>query len=150
MSAINDDLESQQRQFHEELQHREKMIGLQKEEDYLLFSMLKPKFYIDGNQWCVLLGEDIQNGVCGFGKTLDDAIIDFNRAFHKQPENKQKDENLFSRNGIDYIAVDYVDCEQCDARSETTPCRKLNGIECDACKRKDKREIMWKKKEVQP
>lgn len=34
--------------------------------------------YKDGDQWCVLWGANIQEGVCGFGKTPIDAIIDFN------------------------------------------------------------------------
>ena len=37
--------------------------------EYNLFSMLKPKIYQDGNEWCVLYGEDIQAGICGFGKS---------------------------------------------------------------------------------
>ena len=35
------------------------------------------KPYKDGNQWCFLYGENIQEGVCGFGDTIRDAAIDF-------------------------------------------------------------------------
>ena len=31
----------------------------------------------DGNQWCYLLGKDIQEGICGFGETKEAAFIDF-------------------------------------------------------------------------
>ncbi len=33
--------------------------------------------YKDGNQWCILLGENIQEGICGFGYTIIDAMMDF-------------------------------------------------------------------------
>lgn len=36
-----------------------------------------PKVFIDDNQWCALYGEDIQNGVAGFGKSPADAMYDF-------------------------------------------------------------------------
>ena len=38
----------------------------------------KPKIYIDGNQWCALYGENIQDGVCGFGDSPEKAFEDFN------------------------------------------------------------------------
>lgn len=43
--------------------------------------MLKPKVSIDGNQWCVLYGENLQDGIAGFGDTLYLAILDFNKSF---------------------------------------------------------------------
>lgn len=36
----------------------------------------------DGNQWCVLLGEDLQSGIAGFGDTPAKAMTDFERAMH--------------------------------------------------------------------
>lgn len=33
--------------------------------------------YRDGNQWCVLVGKDLQSGICGFGDLIYDAFIDF-------------------------------------------------------------------------
>ena len=36
----------------------------------------------DGNQWCVLLGSNIQDGVAGFGDTPAKAIADFERQMH--------------------------------------------------------------------
>ena len=33
----------------------------------------------DGNQWCVLLGKDIQEGICGFGDTPVMAIYNFDK-----------------------------------------------------------------------
>lgn len=51
--------------------------------EYNLFAMLKPKLMKDGNQWCVLYGEDLQTGIAGFGNTPYNAILDFNSQWHK-------------------------------------------------------------------
>lgn len=36
----------------------------------------------DGNQWCVLLGSNLQEGIAGFGNTPQQAIVAFNKAFY--------------------------------------------------------------------
>lgn len=41
--------------------------------------LFRPRLYIDGNQWCALYGENIQDGVAGFGKSPADAMNDFDR-----------------------------------------------------------------------
>lgn len=43
---------------------------------------LEPK--LDGDQWCVCYGPNIQEGVCGFGSSPMDAVIDFDRAWHEK------------------------------------------------------------------
>lgn len=44
----------------------------------------------DGNAWCVLLGQNLQEGICGFGDTPHEAIMAFYREFRipakKNPE----------------------------------------------------------------
>jgi len=45
--------------------------------------MFKPKLYPDGNQWCALYGENLQDGVAGFGDSPARAISDFNKNWHK-------------------------------------------------------------------
>ena len=55
----------------------------QEKNDFNLFAMLKPKFYLDGNQWCVLYGDNLQSGVAGFGDSLHKAILDFNVQWYK-------------------------------------------------------------------
>lgn len=45
------------------------------------FMLLKPRIYPDGNQWCALYGENIQEGVCGFGDTPAKAATDFDIAW---------------------------------------------------------------------
>ena len=57
---------------------------------YELPSVLyRPKMFIDGNQWCALYGDNLQDGVAGFGKSPDDAMHDFNKNWNaKLPEVK--------------------------------------------------------------
>ena len=42
------------------------------------FVLLKPRMFPDGNQWCALYGENLQDGVAGFGDTPAKAASDFN------------------------------------------------------------------------
>lgn len=84
-----DQVESSQRQWFDTLQHQEKMNLIVEQEEYNRFAMLKPKVGIDGNQYFVLYGEDLQSGIAGFGDTLYLAILDFNKSFHKPIENKK-------------------------------------------------------------
>ena len=35
------------------------------------------KTYKDGNKWCILVGDNIQEGFCGFGDTIDEALYQF-------------------------------------------------------------------------
>ena len=39
------------------------------------------KVFRDGDQWCCLLGDEIQSGVCGFGKTPKEACLSFDIAW---------------------------------------------------------------------
>lgn len=39
----------------------------------------KPKLSRDGGQWCAILGDDLQSGVCGFGDSPAEAMIDFDK-----------------------------------------------------------------------
>jgi len=50
------------------------------------FDDLQPKIFRDGNEWCVLLGEDIIGGISGFGKTIKLAIQDWNLDLDKKIE----------------------------------------------------------------
>lgn len=53
-------------------------------EDMAFVSALKLTPYPDGNKWCVLWGENIQEGIVGFGDTPIMAIRDFNNSMYKQ------------------------------------------------------------------
>lgn len=62
----------------------------------------KPSLYRDGNQWCALLGENIQDGVVGFGDSPDAAMWAFDEAWCEklppapgaQPAPSEKDEPI--------------------------------------------------------
>jgi hypothetical protein len=53
-------------------------------------TVYKPKLYIDGNMWCALFGENIQDGVAGFGKSPEEAMADFDKKWVKKIEEVQK------------------------------------------------------------
>ena len=78
-----DQVESSQRQHFEVLLHQDRQSLIVEQLEMNLFTMLKPKVYQDGNQWCVLYGEDLQSGIAGFGDTIRLAIYDFNKQFDK-------------------------------------------------------------------
>lgn len=46
--------------------------------------LLRPKLFIDGDMWCALYGENIQDGVAGFGKSPSEALEDFNLQMHTE------------------------------------------------------------------
>lgn len=46
--------------------------------------LYRPKLTIDGNQWCALYGENIQDGVAGFGDSPSDAMWAFDQAWHQK------------------------------------------------------------------
>lgn len=41
------------------------------------FMLLRPRLFVDGNQWCALYGENLQDGVAGFGDTPAKAATQF-------------------------------------------------------------------------
>jgi len=51
------------------------------ERDLSLIRIFHPKIYIDGDMWCCLLGDNLQDGVCGFGDSPYMAALNFCRAF---------------------------------------------------------------------
>ena len=77
-------VESSQRQHHEVMYHQERMNLAVEKIEYNLFSMLKPKLYKDGNSWCCLYGENIAEGIVGFGETPYKAILDWNKQWIRE------------------------------------------------------------------
>lgn len=43
---------------------------------------------LDGNAWCVLYGENLQVGICGFGDSPDEAMLNFDKEWYKKKEEK--------------------------------------------------------------
>jgi hypothetical protein len=41
--------------------------------------LFKPRLSVDGSQWCALYGDNLQDGVAGFGDSPADAMWDFDR-----------------------------------------------------------------------
>ena len=44
--------------------------------------MFRPSIQVDGNMWCALYGKDLQSGIAGFGKSVSDAMHDFDKNYH--------------------------------------------------------------------
>lgn len=63
--------------------------------------LMQPAIYPDGNQWCALYGEDIQEGVAGFGNTPSAACADFDKNWARQtlPDGVALPDGLNSKGG---------------------------------------------------
>ena len=48
------------------------------------FILLKPRMFPDGNQWCALYGDNLQEGVAGFGDTPQEAAEAFDESWNGQ------------------------------------------------------------------
>lgn len=46
--------------------------------------LMKPSISIDGNMWCALYGENLQDGVAGFGKSPEEAMAAFDEEWKKE------------------------------------------------------------------
>lgn len=51
--------------------------------------LLRPRLSIDGNQWCALYGENLQDGVAGFGDSPEAAYADFDKEWRKPLPTKE-------------------------------------------------------------
>ena len=45
-------------------------------------AVFKPKLSMDGNQWCALYGDNLQEGVAGFGDTPAQAMAEFDKQWY--------------------------------------------------------------------
>lgn len=45
---------------------------------------MRPRIFPDGNMWCALYGENLQEGVAGFGETPEKACADFDKNWSSQ------------------------------------------------------------------
>lgn len=46
-------------------------------------TVYRPALFIDGNQWCALFGENLQDGVAGFGVSPSAEMYDFDNNWTK-------------------------------------------------------------------
>lgn len=44
--------------------------------------VFRPRLFLDGDSYCALLGDDIMVGCAGFGRTVDEAMRDFDKNFY--------------------------------------------------------------------
>lgn len=44
---------------------------------FKVFESFKPKVYKDGDKWCCLYGDNLQDGIAGFGQTPANAAHNF-------------------------------------------------------------------------
>ena len=57
-------------------------------------NLYRPRLSIDGNMWCALYGENLQDGVAGFGASPALAFADFDKAWRTHLPNDQDDRRL--------------------------------------------------------
>lgn len=50
----------------------------------------RPRLFIDGNQWCALFGENLQDGVAGFGDSPLLAYRDFDKNWREPLKSKKE------------------------------------------------------------
>jgi hypothetical protein len=46
--------------------------------------MYRPALSVDGNKWCALYGDNLQDGVAGFGDSPQEAMCDFNANWYSK------------------------------------------------------------------
>jgi len=44
-------------------------------------AVYRPRVFMDGDKWCALYGENLQDGVAGFGDSVADAMADFDKGW---------------------------------------------------------------------
>lgn len=68
---------------YQSIQHQEEMNLIIMQQELVLAKTYNLIPFRDGDQWCVLLGKDIQSGVVGFGDSPSAAMLDFVRSWNR-------------------------------------------------------------------
>src|SRR5208283_992183 len=91
----------------EELYRQAALVALVREQDISKPSMtIRPRLFLDGDRWCALFGENIQDGVAGFGSSPARAYADFDRNWMwSKAEKESYDISKVATSG---------ECEGCD------------------------------------
>lgn len=74
---------SSQDRIYGDLQHEATMAVIVADQEFSIMRNVGARIFKDGNAWCCLYGENLQVGIAGFGDTPYKAVLDFNKAFHK-------------------------------------------------------------------
>lgn len=53
--------------------------------------LYRPHLSIDGDQWCALYGENLQDGVAGFGSSPYEAMLNFDENWYRKLNIKAKE-----------------------------------------------------------
>lgn len=69
---------------YETLTNQSKHNAAIESEEMNLVALLRPRVFLDGNKWCVLYGENIMEGIAGFGDSPILAVYDFNKAWRRE------------------------------------------------------------------
>jgi len=56
--------------------------------------LFRPALYMDGDQWCALYGENLQEGVSGFGASPASAMLDFDSNWEDSSSHTAPDKPL--------------------------------------------------------
>ena len=56
--------------------------------------LMRPKLSVDGNQWCALYDDNLQDGVAGFGDSPNEAMINFDRMWHEKLPRKRNNMSM--------------------------------------------------------
>ena len=51
--------------------------------------LFKPNLSLDGDQWCAIYGDNLQEGVSGFGNSPSEAMHDFDKEWFKKLPKKE-------------------------------------------------------------
>lgn len=78
---------------YEFLQHQEKLNYHITKNQLVFIETFNIKPYKDGNQWCVILGENIQEGIVGFGNSPFEAIVNFNNNMYQSLKQSNEGSN---------------------------------------------------------
>jgi len=70
--------------YQEQQIYEQKIRNLENDADLSIIEKLKPKFGKDGNRFYFLLGEDLMQGIAGFGETVEEAVRSFVVAYYSE------------------------------------------------------------------
>lgn len=56
--------------------------------------LFRPAISMDGNMWCALYGDNLQDGVAGFGASVAEAMADFDKNWNSDQAHKIKTEEI--------------------------------------------------------
>lgn len=69
--------------------------------------ILRARVYQDGDQWCCLYGENIQEGVCAFGSSPRKACAEFDRIWNGKPS-KDKEQRCAAQASLQ-TSLSYIE-----------------------------------------